>query len=165
MALNGNGAISTFLRRNDVDEAHRRSTNFVNISPGIKRRRLSSAVMGRLIDGCYNKFFSEMDDAWVRLGDTVAFGLNGDDHFRIGLVQKICLRLDEVHVIMRLYIESPVSTTRPLSSYCKRRVLDTSGSAIEVNMSTDNLYLALFSVQPDFVDGGVFDCPFMEILN
>ena len=165
MALNGNGAISTLLRRNDVAEAHRRSTNFDDNSPRSKRRRVSSSLLGRLSDGCYSKFFSEMDDAWVGLGDTVAFGLNGDDSFRIGLVEKIFLNIDHVHVFMRLYIESPVSTTRPLSSYCKRRLLDTTGSLIEVNISADNMYLALFSVQPDFVDGGFFDCPFMDILK
>ena len=164
MALNGNGAISTLLRRNNVAEAHRSSIMLDNASSN-KRTRHTSLVMGRLSDGSFNKFFSKNDNAWVSLGDTLTFGVNGDDNFRIGLVQKICLASDSVHVSMQVYNESIPQTSRPLSKYCRRRRLDTTGNVLDVNVTDDNAYFSLFSVQPDFLDGGFFDCPFMDTLN
>ena len=164
MALNGNGAISTLLRRNNVAEAHRSSLLFDTTEPN-KRTRHSSLVMGRSADGTFNKFFSKNDDAWVSLGDTLTFGSNGDDDFRIGLVHRITLVSDSVHIALQLYNESSPQTSRPLSNYCKRRILDTTGNVIFFNVSDENAYFSLFSIQPDFVDGGFFDCPFMDILN
>ena len=164
MALNGNGAISTLLRRNNVSEAHRSSSNFDDTSSN-KRVRYSSLVMGRLTDGYFNKFFCNSDNEWVSVGDTIAFGLNGDESFKIGLVEQIRPVMDSVKVSVRLYNESTGSSSRPLSKMCRRLFLDSTATPHVIDVTDDNVYVSLFSIQPDFVDGGAFDCPFMCILN
>ena len=164
MALNGNGAISTLMRRNNVAEAHRSSTNLTDESPH-KRLRQTSSVLGRLGDGQYNKFFLENEKSWVSIGDTIAFGVNGDDRFNIGRVEAILLISECVHIRARLYKHVTPVTIRPLSQYCKRRILDTVETPELFNITAENSYVSLFSVQPDFVDGGEFDCPFMDIIN
>ena len=164
MALNGNGAISTLLRRNDIAEAHRSSTNLVDQNLQ-KRLRKTSLVLGSLGAGTYNKFFLEEERAWVSLGDTIAFGHNGDDYFNIARVDEIRLVSESVHIGVRMYKEASPVDSRPLSRYCTRRILDQAQTLKEINIHAANSYLSLFSVQPDFVDGGHFDCPFMDILN
>ena len=164
MALNGNGAISTLMRRNNVAEAHRSSTNLFDGSPH-KRLRQTSSVLGRLGEGGYNKFFLDNEKTWVSIGDTIAFGVNGDDRFNIGRVEAIFLISECVHIRARLYKHATPVTIRPLSQYCKRRILDTVETPELFNITAENSYVSLFSVQPDFVDGGEFDCPFMDILN
>ena len=164
MALNGNGAICTLLRRNTVSEARRFSSKF-DESYSTKRLRHSSLVMGRVTDTLFNKFYCTTDNEWVSISDTVAFGLNGDDSFKIGFVEEIRVVLDDVKVSVRLYNESPSSFVRPLGKMCRRRLLDSCGTPLVINLKDDNVYVSLFSIQPDFVEGGVYDCPFMSILN
>ena len=164
MALNGNGAISTLIRRNDVSEAHRSPISFTETPPS-KRIRHLSLVLGRSSNGDYNKFYSKSDDQWISIGENVSFGLNGDDCFQIGLVERIQMIIDIVTITIRLYKECEPSTFRPLSKICKRRLLDTLENPLVIRLNDDNVYVSLFSIQPDFVDGGDFDCPFMDILN
>ena len=164
MALNGNGAISTLLRRNNVAEAHRSSTKLSDESP-LKRFRPSSSVLGHLGEGQYKKFFLDNDKTWVSIGDTVAFGCNGDDLFNIGRVEGISLISDCVHIRARLLKAASPTSFRPLSHYCTRRILDTVETPQLINIGAQNSYVSLFSVQPDFIDGGEIDCPFMDILN
>ena len=164
MALNGNGAISTLLRRNNVAEGHRSSLDLVGMNVS-KRPKQSGLVMGRLSNGRYNKFFSKTDDQWVSTGDTVAFGLNGDDNFDIGLVQEIQVVIDSVNVSVVMYNESTSPGNRPLATKCARLVVDTNAAPQVIDINNENAYISLFSVQPDFVDGGLFDCPFMDILK